>query len=98
MDYVAETPYWAVYGAAERGMDPEENRWYHNRTVRRAKVRHGHCFAWQFTSDAVTVCSITQEGKLSKEIMDEYLENPANQKHTMGSGEANPFEDEKQAE
>lgn len=38
MDYTAPTPYWAVYGAAERGMDPEENRWYHNRTVRRAKV------------------------------------------------------------
>ena len=34
----AETPPWATYGAAERGMDPLENRWYHNRTVRRAKA------------------------------------------------------------
>jgi len=36
-DYMAETPYWAVYGAKERGMDPLENRYYHNRTIRRAK-------------------------------------------------------------
>ena len=34
---MAETPYWAVYGAKERGMDPLENRYYHNRTIRRAK-------------------------------------------------------------
>ena len=37
-DYMAETPSWAVYGCAERGMDPLENRWYHNRTVRRAQA------------------------------------------------------------
>ena len=37
-DYACETPAWAVYGATERGMDPLENRWYHNRTVRRAKA------------------------------------------------------------
>ena len=36
-DYRVETPYWAVYGAKERGMDPLENRYYHNRTIRRAK-------------------------------------------------------------
>lgn len=36
-DYAAETPHWAVFGAPERGMDPLETRWYHNRTVRRAR-------------------------------------------------------------
>eukprot|EP00941_MAST-03F_sp_MAST-3F-sp1_P004124 g4124.t1 len=36
-DYAALTPAWATYGAAERGMDPKEMRYYHNRTVRRAK-------------------------------------------------------------
>ena len=36
--YACETPPWAVYGAQERGMDPKEMRWYHNRTVRRAKA------------------------------------------------------------
>ncbi len=37
-DYLAETPSWAVYGSDERGMDPLENRWFHNRTVRRAQA------------------------------------------------------------
>jgi hypothetical protein len=68
MDYIAPTPDWAIFGAKERGMDPQENRWYHNRTVRRAKA-----------------------GQLSKEIMQEYLENPANQKHETGSSAANPM-------
>ncbi len=27
MDYMAETPAWAVYGARERGFDPVETRW-----------------------------------------------------------------------
>jgi len=36
-DYMAPTPDWACYGAPERGMDPLENRRYHNRTIRRAK-------------------------------------------------------------
>eukprot|EP00928_Gymnodinium_smaydae_P063877 TRINITY_DN47355_c0_g1_i1.p1 TRINITY_DN47355_c0_g1~~TRINITY_DN47355_c0_g1_i1.p1 ORF type:complete len:700 (-),score=142.86 TRINITY_DN47355_c0_g1_i1:136-2235(-) len=36
-DYLAETPSWAVYGAAERGFDPNEKREFHNRTKRRAK-------------------------------------------------------------
>lgn len=68
MDYIAPTPDWAIFGAKERGMDPQENRWYHNRTVRRAKA-----------------------GQLSKEIMQEYLENPADQKHETGSSAANPM-------
>ena len=25
-DYMAKTPHWAVYGAAEQGFDPEETR------------------------------------------------------------------------
>eukprot|EP00997_Jenningsia_sp_PLL12_P005682 NODE_2215_length_964_cov_162.925683_g1824_i0.p3 GENE.NODE_2215_length_964_cov_162.925683_g1824_i0~~NODE_2215_length_964_cov_162.925683_g1824_i0.p3 ORF type:complete len:108 (-),score=27.12 NODE_2215_length_964_cov_162.925683_g1824_i0:102-425(-) len=28
MDYVAPTPDWAVYGAEERGFDPDETRHY----------------------------------------------------------------------
>jgi len=28
MDYMAETPDWAVYGAKERGFDPMETRWF----------------------------------------------------------------------
>lgn len=27
LDYVAPTPHWAVFGAKERGFDPEEIRW-----------------------------------------------------------------------
>lgn len=27
LDYVAPTPHWAVFGAKERGFDPEEVRW-----------------------------------------------------------------------
>lgn len=27
-DYMAETAGWSVYGAAERGFDPEETRWH----------------------------------------------------------------------
>lgn len=36
-DYAELTPAWATYGAIERGMDPKEMRYYHNRTIRRAK-------------------------------------------------------------
>ena len=38
MDYAAETPPWACFGCKERGMDPKEQRWFHNRTVKRAKA------------------------------------------------------------
>jgi len=38
LDYVAPTPEWAVYGAAEQGFDPKETRVYHNRTKRRAQA------------------------------------------------------------
>jgi tRNA wybutosine-synthesizing protein 1 len=31
MDYIAKTPSWAVYGAAEKGFDPEEERVYRNK-------------------------------------------------------------------
>jgi len=34
LDYVAETPYWAVYGSSERGFDPAEERHRRNRAVR----------------------------------------------------------------
>ena len=27
-EYMAETPFWAVYGAEERGFSPYEKRWY----------------------------------------------------------------------
>merc|ERR1712232_61737 len=37
LDYVAETPPWAVYGSEERGFDPKEKREFHNRTKRRAQ-------------------------------------------------------------
>merc|ERR1711959_450444 len=35
-EYLAPTPDWAIYGAAEKGFDPNETRHFHNRTVRRA--------------------------------------------------------------
>lgn len=38
MDYLAETPSWAVYGAEEAGFDPKETRVYHNRTKRMAQA------------------------------------------------------------
>lgn len=38
MDYLAETPEWALYGSSEAGFDPKEVRVYHNRTVARAKA------------------------------------------------------------
>lgn len=38
MDYLAETPSWAVYGSEEAGFDPEETRVYHNRTKRKAQA------------------------------------------------------------
>ena len=30
-DYMAKTPNWAVFGASERGFDPEETRWHRNK-------------------------------------------------------------------
>lgn len=38
MDYLSETPPWAVYGSEEAGFDPEETRVYHNRTKRKAQA------------------------------------------------------------
>ena len=99
MDYIAPTPHWAVYGAKERGMDPAENRWYHNRTVRRAKVCSIVLILTVLYTCAFCSCSLrlicTQAGQLSKQILSEYLDDPAQQKHTMGSGEATPGFDEK---
>uniref|UniRef100_T1J2J5 S-adenosyl-L-methionine-dependent tRNA 4-demethylwyosine synthase TYW1 n=1 Tax=Strigamia maritima TaxID=126957 RepID=T1J2J5_STRMM len=28
LNYVAQTPYWAVYGSDKQGFDPDETRWY----------------------------------------------------------------------
>ena len=28
LDYMAETPAWAVFGAKEQGFDPQEKRWF----------------------------------------------------------------------
>lgn len=32
-DYMAETPYWALYKSATRGFDPEEQRWHRNKAT-----------------------------------------------------------------
>ena len=36
LDYLADTPHWAVFGAKERGFDPQETRWR-----RKEKVNQG---------------------------------------------------------
>ena len=36
LDYMADTPSWAVYGSKERGFDPSETRWR-----RKEKVSQG---------------------------------------------------------
>ncbi len=32
-DYVAQTPHWALYKSAHRGFDPDEQRWFRNKTT-----------------------------------------------------------------
>ena len=41
------------------------------------------------------VATFGQAGELSEEILAEYMDNPADQKHKMGSGQSDPFAEEK---
>lgn len=41
LDYIARTPPWAVYGAAEHGFDPVETRFLRKRSAKEQPVDHG---------------------------------------------------------
>ena len=40
VDYMAETPYWAVYQSAEKGFDPIETRWKRNKKGELVEIQY----------------------------------------------------------
>lgn len=41
LDYMVETPGWAVYGSQEHGFDPKEVRFYRKKGAKEQKIDHG---------------------------------------------------------
>lgn len=41
LDYMQETPQWAVYGDAQHGFDPQETRFFRKKGAKEAPVEHG---------------------------------------------------------